>query len=468
MMKIPTPLQAPMQQLGFDPGDDKIVAAVHAELNMYTHDYDGLALQIWGWDSNALTDVERYKIDQVLRLFVFQEGQIVSALKRLDAEYGSYLASSPQVRAQAKQFTDSLREAKKKRDAAQGEKLAKQREGMDDLELETWRPPEEWDRSLTDRSVLYFDDPEIARNIGPVPSLAMGGRGFGGDYWRLKDNGYRRERIPDAVLYDLIDTVLAVQAEFQLQCFLIDREFTRIIETRGREFEWLKAEAARKAAEEQGGGPWGLLGDVLGVVSAVAGILALVPILTPIAGPIAVVTAVAALGAHTADAVIKGDWDGTTIVGLATDALAALPAVGAVAKSLKAGKVAMRSVGKVGVATKSAGRAFLVATGGAGASEASTMFSYVGAKGAKILRKSEIAGKIGGKVLQGSVNLVTQVPLVVEMTFGADLSAGKGAVSGAALTANYGQSIGSWGAVGTAAKKTGTLSLGLFAAVFRR
>ncbi|MFD9357239.1 hypothetical protein [Streptomyces sp. NPDC060031] len=471
-MHISYQISSPLYSLGFDPGRDKFVGAVHSELNMYTGN-ESDALKIWGWDPNALTSAERYKIDQLLRMFVFQESQILSALRRLDEEYGAYLESNPEAAAQAEAFTESLRsDLQKQHTQMQEWKYSKE---------SPWWPDERDMYALRDsvQGVLSFMHPEIARNTGPNGSLAMGGMSFTGNYWRLKDNGYARDRIPDGYLYDLIDTAIALQAEFQLQCLLTDREFTRIIETRGQEFEWLKAEAARKAAEaaaaEEGGGFWGLFGDILGIVSAVAGVLALIPILTPIAGPIAIVTAVASLGAHTVDAAIQGDWDAMTFVGLGADALAALPGVGAVAKSLKAGRAAMKTIGvaggavsKASVVSKAAGRSFLATTGGSAASEASTVFNYIGTKGAKVVGTSTASGKIAGKVLQGSVDLATQVPLVVEMAAGTDMTDPKNAATGTALTANYGQSIGSWDAVGSAAKKTGTLSLAAFAGVIGR
>ncbi|MEU6964277.1 hypothetical protein [Streptomyces chrestomyceticus] len=455
---------------GFEPGHDKIVGAVHSELNMYTHNEKD-ALKIWGWDPGALTDVERYRIDQVLRMFVFQEHQIVAAFQRLTFEFHVYLNSDAQVAQQALDFVTALpgltQEAAEK-------KIPEQMRTQEDAEAFL-----EWSNYQFDENsvqgVLSWRHPDIARNIGKVPSLAMGGKSFEGNYWRLMDRGYPREYIEDGRLYDLIDTALAIQAEFQLQCLLTDREFTRIIATRGAEFEWLKAEAARKAAQEAGGGFWGVFGDILGIVSAVSGVLALIPVLTPLFGPIAVVTAAASLGAHTVDAVIKGDWDAATIAGLAADAFAALPGVGAVAKSLKAGKAITKTIGigakagtKASVAVRRAGMTFLAETGGKGASDATKVFNYIGTKGAKIVGVSEKAGKITGKVLQGSVNLGTQVPLVTEMTTGYDMTQGKSAATGAALTANYGQTIGSWGAVGTAAQKTGTVSLALFAKVIGR
>ncbi|MGW6691921.1 hypothetical protein [Streptomyces sp. NPDC054961] len=472
-MRISYQISEQLYSLGFDPGSDKYVGAVHSELNMYTGN-ERDALRIWGWDPNTLTDAERYKIDQLLRMFVFQENQILSALQRLDQEYGEYLNSSPEAAEQAEAFTASLRTDLEK----QAEQMRNWQPTEEELARGEFNPPDEsdfWRLRDSVQGVMSFMHPEIARNTGPNYSLAMGGMSFTGNYWRLKDNGYARDRIPDGYLYDLIDTAIALQAEFQLQALLTDREFTRIITMRGQEFEWLKAEAARKAAAEQGSGFWSLFGDILGIVSAVAGILALIPVFTPIAGPIAVVTAVASLGAHTVDASIKGDWDAMTFVGLGADALAALPGIGAVAKSLKAGRAAMKTIGTAGnavskasVVSKTAGRTFLATTGGSAASDASAVFNYIGTKGAKVVGTSTSSGKIAGKVLQGSVNLSTQVPLVVELASGTDMSDPKTAATGTALTANYGQSIGSWGAVGAAAKKSGTVSLALFAGIIGR
>ncbi|MEV7244371.1 hypothetical protein [Streptomyces sp. NPDC093248] len=44
----------------------------------------------------------------------------------------------------------------------------------------------------------------------------------------------------------------------------------------------------------------------------------------------------------------------------------------------------------------------------------------------------------------------------------------KNVAGGAALTANYGQTIGSWGTVGTAAQKAGTVSLATVAKIIGR
>ncbi|KJS63837.1 hypothetical protein [Streptomyces rubellomurinus] len=503
-----------VDRLGFMPHHDKYVGAVHKELEIFGKD-PGMSMRIWGWDPAALTDVEHYKIDQLKRMFTFQENQIRDALYRLGQEWDTYLDSSEDLRSQAQEFVDELprrtcealelyfatsddpayapsdafpgyvppkRDSSYKRgdlgydletaeilrDALEDGKLGEVKRGTFD--------PRYVDGSLEGvvEGVLSWRHPAIARNAGENKSLAMGAKSYEGVYWRLTDGSYPREYITDQRLYDLIDTAIAIQAEYQLQCLLTDREFTRVVENRGMEFEWLKAEAARKAAEESAG-PWGLIGDILGIVSAVAGVLALIPILTPIAGPVAAVTAIAALGAHTVDAAIKGDWDAATIAGLGADALAALPGIGAVSKSLKAGKAITKTIGagakaghKASVGVRRAGLTFLSETGGTGASDASKVFNYIGTKGAKIVGATEKAGQITGKVLQGSVNLSTQIPLVVEMASGADLADAKTGATGAALTANYGQSIGSWGAVGTAAQKAGTISLSTFAKIIGR
>ncbi|RSO40255.1 hypothetical protein DMH15_15485 [Streptomyces sp. WAC 06725] len=147
------------------------------------------------------------------------------------------------------------------------------------------------------------------------------------------------------------------------------------------------------------------------------------------------------------DAAIKGNWDDPmTYVGLGADTL---PGVDAIAKSLKPARPS-KTIGtgakasyKASVAVRRAGYTFLAEPGGTGASDATKVFKYLGDKGAKALRGSEKAGETAGKVLQGSVNLSTQVPLVSEMASGKDMSSAKNTASAAALTANHGQSTGS-------------------------
>ncbi|MFD5732322.1 hypothetical protein ACFWIY_05775 [Streptomyces sioyaensis] len=306
-------------------------------------------------------------------------------------------------------------------------------------------------RARTPCALVDFTDPVVARPMG----------GFMRTMWRLMDVAYDAQRIADPELRDLVDHCLAVQAEYQLQALLTNREMSKVIEASGREFEYLKAKAAAEAAKEQGGGFWGFLGDVLGMMSAVTGVLAMIPVLTPICGPIALATAAGSLAAHLVDAAIKGDWDAATIASLAADALVLIPGIGATAKGLKAGAVSMRAVGGLKVASRAAGRTFLTEVAGKGASEASKVFTYIGTRGAKVVGASTDAGKIAGKVMQGSINLATQVPLSIALATGSDQGDARGAATGAALIANYGQSVGSWGAVGSAAQKGGTVTLSL-------
>ncbi|WP_367137574.1 MULTISPECIES: hypothetical protein [Streptomyces] len=346
------------------------------------------------------------------------------------------------------------------------------------------------------RSVVDFYDPEIARELGrrdgsfsiysTVEEMSrpedttFKGSGFDMDLWRLKDQGYPRERISDGLLYDLVDTALAVQAEYQLQCFFVDRELAKVIDTRGKEEQWLYAKTADWAAERaraeaeakaKAAGFWGLVGDILGLVSAVAGVLALIPVLTPIMGPIAIVTAVGSLGAHAAAASIQGDWDAATIAGLGADALAAIPFVGAVAKGAKGAWAAARMNKVANVVVNNGGRAFLGAIGvgraAVGASDAAGIFDRIGKMGTEVVTGTVVQSQIPGKVLQGAVTLSTQVPLVVELSGAAVDQKAKDTATGTALTANIGQTAGQFDVVGVA-KKAGTVSIERFARFFHR
>ncbi|MFJ9615315.1 hypothetical protein [Streptomyces noursei] len=310
-------------------------------------------------------------------------------------------------------------------------------------------------RARTPSALVDFTDPVVARPID----------GYTRSVWRLLDVAYDAQRIADPELRDLVDHCLAVQAEYQLQALLTDREMKKVIHAAGREFEYLMAKAAAEARKEQGAGVWGFLGDVLGIMSAVTGVLAMIPVLTPVCGPIALATAAGSFGAHLVDAAIKGDWDAGTIAGLAADTLVLIPGIGATAKGLKAGTASMRAVGGLKAASRAAGRTFLAEVAGKGASEASKVFTYIGTRGAKAVGASAHAGKITGKVLQGSINLTTQIPLAIEFTTGSDQGDVKEAATGTALIANYGQSVGSWGAVGSAAQKGGTVTLSLLSRI---
>ncbi|MBC2875611.1 MULTISPECIES: hypothetical protein [Streptomyces] len=444
----------PMRELGYAPGEhDLIVAAVHSELNMYTKG-EGDALSIWGWDPKALRDEDRYRIEQLIRMYLYQENRILGALRRLDERLYALKTSSAEAGERVQEYTDSLAKASQERIEPLVQRASPRQRGQ-------YRR-----RMVPPGSVIDFYDPEVARPLRSH-SLGKAGQSFTCEIWRFLDKGYGPDRIPDDELRELVDTVLAVEAEYQLQSLLLDREFTRIITTRGREFEYLKAVAAEKAAAEAGGGDfWGILGDVLGVVSAVTGVLALIPVLTPICGPIAVVTAVGALSAHTVGAVIEGDWDAGTFAELVTDVVGAVPAFGAVAKGLRTGAVSMRSVGKVGVAVRSGGRAFLAATGGAAAAEAGAISRYLGAKGARIVGATAKQGVVAGKVIEGSVAMATQIPTAVALSTGEETGVADKVATGTDLTVGTLDQVGEWKVVGDISKRAGKVSLATFSKVF--
>ncbi|MFD7168886.1 hypothetical protein [Streptomyces violascens] len=372
-----------------------------------------------------------------------------------------------------------------------GNEIGAEYDPEDDPFLESYLPVP-FRRIHALRSVVDFYDPVIAHELGmrsgvfaPRPSAennrpedtSFKGSGFDMDLWRLKDQGYPRERIPDGVLYDLVDTALAVQAEYQLQCFFADRELARIIDTRGKDELWLYQTTAQWAvdraraeaeAKAKASGFWGLVGDILGLVSAVAGVLALIPVLTPIMAPIAIVSAVGSLGAHAAAASISGNWDANTIITLGADALAAIPAVGAIAKGARSAWAGARLNIEANALLTRGGREFVGAIAGKGASDASNFFDRLGKKGVEVVSGTVTQSKIPGKVLQGAVSLATQVPLIVELSSGhtADQRA-KDAAAGTALTANIGQTVGEWDTVGAFAKKAGTISLERFSSFFK-
>ncbi|MEV7418609.1 hypothetical protein [Streptomyces sp. NPDC089919] len=321
-------------------------------------------------------------------------------------------------------------------------------------------------RAYRPAAFIDFTDPVVARPI-PPGSLSGGGYSFTTTMWRLMDVAYDAQRIVDPELRDLVDHCLAVQAEYQLQALFTDREMMRVIDSSGQNFEYLKAKAAAEAAKEQGGSFWGFLGDVLGFVSAVTGVLAMIPVLTPICGPISLATGAASFGAHLVDAAIKGDWDATTIAGLGADALSLIPGIGAVSKGLKAGRASMKAVGSVKVASRAAGRTFVAQVAGKGASDASTVFNYIGTRGAKVVGASADAGKLAGKVVQGSVVLATQVPYTLSLA-GVDTGAVAPGTAGGSLAVWYGNSVGSWGAVGTAAQNGGKTTLAVLGKIIGR
>ncbi|MCK8678445.1 hypothetical protein [Streptomyces lichenis] len=502
-------------ELGYDVSlDDPIVAALISKLNMATGKFRDDSVGIWGWDRGAMREEDWYRADQVIRGWLTMERRIVSAFHTTARKYeavtgdragafkesldiaaarrllgglldGSLIPDNLHVReeeitpvtvpeekllqyaqALAAGFRDITQLEDAVRDAVPDDEELRKRLVAEAKLVDSHGAHHLW-RMWHPDAIIDLTDPEVARPI-PPGSLSGGGYGFSTTMWRLMDRAYTAQRIADPELRDLVDYCLGIQAEYQLQALLTDRELMKVIDGRGQEFEFLKAKAAAEAAKEQAGGFWGFLGDALGIASAVFGVLALIPILTPVCGPVALVTATASLTAHTVDAALKGDWDAATIAGLGADVLAVIPGIAAVAKGLKAGTTAMRTATGLKVAARTAGRTFLTEVAGKGASEATKIFGYLGQRGATALGATARQGQIAAKVMQGSVNLANQVPLTVEMITGADMSAPKTGATGTTLTANYGQSVGSWGAVGTAAQKTGTVSLATFAKVLGR
>ncbi|WP_026422275.1 hypothetical protein [Actinokineospora inagensis] len=399
----------PMPRLGYQAGgDDQIVAALHSKLNMFTGSED-MSLRTWGWKPDALRDEDRYRIEQLIRVYLYQEERILAALRRLDADFAALRKSSTEAAEAIDAFTQSLTDGWNARAA---EAAAERQKLLDELGDDGWGMMGSVGPSLVQYNsgaIIDFGDPEVARNLGVVGSLARGGYSFTCDMWRFKDVGYGPERIPHDAVRALVDLVLAVQAEYQLQSLLIDREFDRLIDTRGAEYDYLLAKAAAEAAASTG---WGILGDILGIVSAVSGVLAMIPVLAPIMGPVALITAAGALAAHTVDAALKGDWDAGTIAGLGADLLGALPVIGAVGKAAKAGKLAMKSVGKVSVASKAAGRAFLAASAKSSA-DVGKIAGYLGPRAAKLVGAGAKHGKTAAKIIKGTVDLATQIPTAV-------------------------------------------------------
>ncbi|MFF0967193.1 hypothetical protein ACFYWA_18555 [Streptomyces sp. NPDC003283] len=95
-MHIEYEINLKLHDLGYQPGmDDKIVYNVQSELNMYTTNAKD-AMKVWGWDPEALRPEDHYRIDQLLRMYVFQRDQILAALRRVDRQFNSSLPVLPE------------------------------------------------------------------------------------------------------------------------------------------------------------------------------------------------------------------------------------------------------------------------------------------------------------------------------------------------------------------------------------
>ncbi|MHC0430935.1 hypothetical protein ACX6XY_12195 [Streptomyces sp. O3] len=340
-------------------------------------------------------------------------------------------------------------------------------------------------RVYTAHSVVDFHDPEIARELGSrgysyysfsrkdrTVDTSFKGSGFDMVLWRLKDHGYPTERIPDGLLYNLVDTALAVQAEYQLQCFFVDRELAKVIATRGEEEQWLYKKTAEWAAERAAAKQaeidrWGFWGDVLGMVSAVAGVLAFIPGLSVIAGPVAILTAAVSLGLHAKAISLKDKVETADGITIAADVISAIPFVGTVSKGAKGAWAAARMNKVANVVVSNSGRAFVGAIASKSASDASRVFDYLGKKGAKAVTGTATQSKIPGKVLEGAFALATQVPTAVDWATPVDQSA-KDTAARTVLSASIGQTVGEWNTVGVFTKKAGTVSLERFSNFFKK
>ncbi|GAA3276828.1 hypothetical protein [Streptomyces lavendulae] len=451
----------PMENLGYFSGKDDIVDDMHGFLCSGVVTKVGDFWRMKGSIPSAtaetykksLTFEDNYRVDRIIRSFLYQEARIVDALKRLDAELADMYGSSDRAK-QIKTFTDSLSMQAIARNKA-WQATVNPKDYLAPPSLRSMNKPPGKRPPIID---LY--DPEVARPISSVSwtTYAWGRREKDvqvGDVWRLGDNAYKLDRIPDELLRNFVDLVLAVQAEYQLQCIVSKTEIRNVISARQEAYFALDEEMVKTGVYKsrwEGKSVWEIVGDSLGVFSAATGTLALCPILTPIMGPLAVLSAAGTLGTHAVASSIKGDWDGWSAAELGADAIGALPVVGSVGNALKAGKIAMQSAGKMSVAAGKAGQAFL-AQAADSAADAGKIGSYLGTKGAGLVKDVTSAeGKkladMVAKVTAGTKNLTIQVPTTLDLTGVQDLDASKKAATSVDLTWGVTDNIGDWVKVG--------------------
>lgn len=113
----------------------------------------------------------------------------------------------------------------------------------------------------------------------------------------------------------------------------------------------------------------------------------------------------------------------------------------------------MRSVGKASVALRSSGRAFLAATGGAAAAEAGTIAHYLGTKSATFINASARQDQVAGKVIQGTVDLATQIPTVVALTGMDDTDTAEDIATTLDFTQGMADNVGDWTEMGAAQQR---------------
>ncbi|MEV4438853.1 hypothetical protein AB0K09_07495, partial [Streptomyces sp. NPDC049577] len=107
------------------------------------------------------------------------------------------------------------------------------------------------------------------------------------------------------------------------------------------------------------------------------------------------------------------------------------------------------------------------ATGGATAAEAGAIADYLGTTGAKLFGASASQGRLAGKVIQGTVDLATQIPTAVALAGAADTDTAEDAATTVDFARGMADNVGDWAEMGAgAAKKAGKISLARFAAAF--
>jgi len=438
--------------LGYDPREqDELVLRTRRDIEHYRRDPLG-AVTSWGVPAEAFTDEVRGRIEELHRNFRYAEPRLLAALARLNERAIQVRRDYPDAVAQhLRSFID-----KQVMEAIQrGDEVA--------IASST---------ALVQPNVVAVNQTNSTADGIPFQPV-------------LDQTVVTEATIPCAALRVLVNDIRNAQRQYQIaaQAMWLDErrlttqtrwDFHFAANLAANQLEIVRLQEAARAQQAKSDGGSGLIGDVCGMVSAVTGVLALIPVLTPVMGPIALLTGAVALSANVASTAIKGDWDNPMAwASLAGDTLGLIPGVGAVAKgaraAIKGATVAtgsMRAAGRLAVAARTGGRVFLAEVAGPGAAQASKLFTYVGNKAAAVGGRAMASqGTTIAKVLQGSVDLALQVPDVIELSGGPGVDAVNDATTGISLSVSYGNSIGSWGAVGSAAKKGGKTSLALFASI---
>lgn len=473
--------------IGYAPGnDDSIVLAMRQDVERYSRDPQG-SLRFWGLSDGAGRPEDRTVFLGLHRSFAYQEARILAVLRELNEQAQTLRTAIP---------ADVFRRHEAMLEKEQRQEFPKAGKAIGEQILEDhMRGPlsmYEWERDpLHAGKSLFGEAREVSKEAAEVARkelmdlvshrhlpLIRVNELYQDQGQQVRSNAvhanrildpanYTAQQIPEEALRDMVNALRTVQREYQFHADLTWAEERRLVKYRQDQFDYARMEEARKAAESKGKGWLGILGDVLGIVSAVAGALAFIPILTPLAGPIALATAAGSLAAHAGQHALDGDWDKPgTWVELGADVLGAIPGVKAVATGVRTAATTMRAVGtagKVTIAARAGGKAFLAASSQA-ASEASPAFQYLGKQAARLSTKVGAKGAANiAKVMEGSTNLLIQVPTVLELS-GVDTEETGDAADGLDLLNSGAQTVGDWGAVRRALKKsTPAFSLKTFA-----